>query len=132
MAKKSEKVDDQFDCEELVALARIDMEQNRLDRALSRLKRALVENSGHDQANLLAARVYAQLGLFDRAEQGFKTFLESNPEAIIERFQLGMSLFDSGKASDALVAWDEVLKAEPTYPPALFYKALANAKRAGG
>ena len=127
MSKKTEKIEEQFDCEELVALARLDMEQSRLDRALSRLKCALVENASHEQANLLIARVYAQLGLFDRAESGFKVYLQANPEAIVERFQLGMSLFDSGNSKDAVAAWESVLKTEPTYPPALFYKALANA-----
>lgn len=117
-----------YDAEELVALARLDMDKGAVDQALLKLKQVFAEGEPPAEAASLMARLYAQLGLFKRAQEFYQRFLQKNPDAMLERFQLGMTYFDGGQATEALAIWEELLKATPNHPPALFYKALALAQ----
>lgn len=117
-----------FDSDELLALARRALENNDLEGGLLKLKKVIAETNPPDEALTMGASVYAQLKLFDRAEKLYQRYLEKNPKAFLERFQLGMTRFDSGKPAEALKVWDEVLKEKPEFPPALFYKGLALAR----
>jgi tetratricopeptide (TPR) repeat protein len=117
-----------YDAEELVALARLDMDKGAVDQALLKLKQAFAEGEPAAEAASLMARLYAQLGLFKRAQEFYQRFLQANPGAMLERFQLGMTYFDGGQVKEALAIWDELLKETPNHPPALFYKALALAQ----
>jgi tetratricopeptide (TPR) repeat protein len=117
-----------YDAEELVALARLDMDKGLMDQALLKLKQAFAEGEPPAEAASLMARLYAQLGLFKRAQEYYQRFLQFNPGALLERFQLGMTYFDGGQTNEALAIWEEILKETPTHPPALFYKALALAQ----
>jgi tetratricopeptide (TPR) repeat protein len=115
---------DGFETDELLALARLAIESNDFEGALRKLKKVVNTENAPAEGLALAARVYAQLKLFDRAEKLYQRFLEKHPDATLERFQLGMTRFEGGKASQALEVWDVVLKEQPNYPPALFYKGL--------
>lgn len=117
-----------MDGEELFVLARLDLEQGRIEAGLLKLKRALVEEGAPAEVRLETARVYAQLGLRKKAQSHFKTYLEQKPDDVDARFQLGMALFEDNQSSTALLLWDQVLKSSPQYPPALFYLALAAAQ----
>ena len=119
---------DLFDGDELVALARYDIEQGRLDEALRKLKQALMDEATPSEALSMIARLYAQIGLFERAKDCFQKYLQAEPGALIETFQLGMTHFDAGQRSEALTIWEELLKQHPTHPPALFYTALIRAQ----
>jgi tetratricopeptide (TPR) repeat protein len=119
---------DDFDTDELMALARIALERNDLEGALLKLKKLVGSNDAPADAFALAARVYAQVGLYDRAEKLYQRFLEQHPEAVTERFQLGMTRLDSGKPDKALEIWEVLLKEQPAHPPALFYKSLVLAQ----
>lgn len=118
----------EFDAEELVALARLDIEQNRLDRALGKLKRALTYEDVPAEGFAAAARVYGQLGLYERAKGLFAQFLEREPGAVLESFQLGMTHYDAGETDQALAVWENLLLEQPVHPPALFYKGLVLAQ----
>ena len=120
---------DLFDKDELLALSRLDIENGRLDEALLKLKRVLSEAQPPAKAIAMTARLYAQLGLFDRAELLFRRYVELDPEAVTELFQLGMSLFDGGKIEEAVEVWDKVLNLQSFYPPAIFYKGLVLAQK---
>lgn len=114
-----------FEADELVALARLDIERGVLDEALWKLKQAIMEASPPAEALAMTARLYAQLGLWERAKPLFQRYLEIEPRAVNEAFQLGMVHFDAGQASEAVKIWENLLKDHPTHPPALFYRALA-------
>lgn len=116
---------DAFETDELVALARLDIERNQLDEALWKLKQAQADAAAPAEVFAMLARLYAQLGLWDRAKPLFERYLAAEPNAVNETFQLGMVHFDSGQADEATRIWDKLLLTQPTHPPALFYRALA-------
>src|SRR5438045_9340711 len=99
-----------FDSDELLALARISLERNDVEGALLKLKKIMASASPSAEAGGLGARVYAQLGLYDRAGKLYERYLQANPKAFLEQFQLGMTRFDAGKPDEAVKIWDEVLR----------------------
>ncbi len=117
-----------FDADELLALVKLDLDKGEIEKALLKLKQLLAADNPAMEVYTIAARTYAQLGLFERAKEYFKKYLTNNPDALVETFQLGMAHFDSGEANDALATWDSVLAKDPVYPPALFYRGLAMAQ----
>jgi tetratricopeptide (TPR) repeat protein len=119
----------ELDSEELLALAKIDMDQGRMDQALIKMKHILNTDKGNSEALSMAGKIYAQLSLFDKAKNCFKQFLELQPESIIDKFQFGMVHFDSGDQDTALSIWNELLTKQPTHPPSLFYKGLLLAQK---
>jgi tetratricopeptide (TPR) repeat protein len=121
-----------WDADELVALARHDLQQGRLADALAKLKIVLNGANPPTIAMAMAARIYAELRLFDRARPLFEKFLTENAGATDETFQLGMVYFDTGDLDQALELWDRVLKDQPTHPPALFFSAMAHARKGRG
>lgn len=118
----------ELDGEELLVLARLDLEQGRIEAALLKFKRILAAGSPPVEAKLEAARVYAQFGLRKKAQSLFKSYLEQQPDDTDARFQLGMVLFEDDQREAAFPLWEQVLKKMPQHPPALFYKALATAQ----
>lgn len=120
---------DVFDVDELIALARHDIENNRLEQALEKLKCVLAGEAPADDALPLAGRVYGQLGLFKRAQESFRRYLALHPGAAHEQFQLAMSHYSHGELAEAQGHWDAILRAHPTHPPALYYSALALAQQ---
>jgi len=121
-----------LESDELLALARHDLKHERYDAALLKLKQARSETSGQQiPAGVLAelGRLYSRLGLRARAKEAFQEFLAREPEALQERFELGLTLFEDGAAEAALGLWEQVLRTSPLHPPALFYSSLALAQR---
>jgi len=116
---------DHFDVSELSALAKLDVEASRLDLALEKLKVANKREDRVPELDILLARIYAQLHLFDKAIAHFKKYLEFHPDAVLERFQLGMVYFDKTDFATAMNLWDGILSQYPTHPPALYYRANA-------
>ena len=112
---------DFYDDEELLALARFDLGRDRPEEALWKLKKLLGAAEPSADAVVLAARLYAQLGLIDRAQGLFKRYLELRPGSMQETFELGMTHFDKNDLVPAQARWEEVLNALPTHPPALYY-----------
>lgn len=118
-----------FDAQELFALARLDLERGSLEQALHKIKQLLADPEIPNEAFGFAGRLYAQLGLWDRAKELFHRHLKLNPESVTEAFQLGMVHFDTAQTDEALKIWTELLQREPAHPPALFYCGLALAQR---
>jgi tetratricopeptide (TPR) repeat protein len=116
---------DSFDADELLALARVDIDRGELAEALWKLKAVHADSSPPAESFSMSGRLYAQLGLWDRAKSMFQKYLEQNPAAVTEAFQLGMVHFDAGKLAEAKSIWESLLKENPTHPPVLFYLALA-------
>ena len=127
MAKKTaSSIIDLYDGDELVALAQLDMSEKRFDEALWKLKLAVSESKPEPKALALIGKLYAQLGMYDKAKKHYQTYLKAMPDSTVEHFQLGMVHFDSGDSKTAQSIWNEVLKKSPTFPPALYYIAVAH------
>lgn len=120
--------DIQFDQDELLALARRDLENGRVEEALRKLKLLIAEPDALADALPLAARIYAQLGLTERAQTCYRRYLAARPDAVLESFELGMTHFDRGDTGEAETLWRGVLERAPTHPPTLFYRALLHAR----
>lgn len=125
---KSEDKIESLDKEELLALARLDIERGDLEAALLKLKQVLVDESPPLEALSMGGRLYAQLGLWDRAKALLQRYLSQQPNAINETFQFGMVHFDSGQTAEAKKIWEGLLKTVPAHPPALFYYGLVLAQ----
>lgn len=121
----SEPITNDFDSEELLALTRLDIEAGRQEAALAKTKKLLASRNPPAESLAIAGRLYAQLGLWDRAKGLFQQYVAANPKARTELFQLGMVHFDSGKIDEAIKTWKDILKDDPTHPPSLFYSAYA-------
>lgn len=119
-----------LDTDELLAFVRINIEKREFEPALKKLKVIIGSDDVPAEAYLIAARLYATLGLFLKSQEHYKLFNAAEPENTIGRFELGMTLFDSNDNTGALEHWKLILDANPTHPPALFYSALAQAKLA--
>lgn len=116
-----------FEADELLALARLDIERGALEEALRKLKQLTALKEPLADAFSLTGRLYAQLGLWDRAKREFQRYLEKEPNAVTEAFELGMVNFDAGHREEAKRIWDGLLQKHALHPPALFYRALLSA-----
>lgn len=116
---------DIFTSNELFALANSDFENKRFDRSLFKLKHCLNRADCPFSAIALAARVYATIKLFEEAAILFQKYVYGIPSALTERFEWGMVCFESGKLSDSIEIWTEVLMMDPHHPPTLYYLAIA-------
>src|SRR5688572_29000919 len=107
--EKSINSGSEFDNDELLALATLDIGKGNTENALQKIKTVLAGNNPPDQAFAMAAKIYAQLKLFARAQEMFKTYLKAKPDSPLETFQLGMTLFDAGQRQEALQVWEGIL-----------------------
>jgi len=119
---------DIFENDELLALARLDLERGDSESALRKLKQVLADKAAPSEAVTMAASLYARLGLFERSRILYQRHLASHPGSLLESFQLGMTYLDGGQPREAVAIWEKVLKEHPTHPPALFYMALVLAQ----
>lgn len=113
-----------YDVDELLALARMDLQEKNCQESLWKIKLAMGKCDDGHEAYALAGRVYAQIGLYDKARDAYVNYITHNPDAILERFQHGMVLFDMGDFEKAQATWQELLQQSPGYPPALYYMAI--------
>lgn len=107
--------------DEIMALLKIDLQKEDFDKAL--IKTKYIKKPDQEAISLIA-KVYAQIGLFEKSRKYYEQFLKKDTGAVNERFQLGMVLHDSGDVQGAYQEWNNVLESEPTHPPTLFYKGL--------
>lgn len=114
---------DILELDELVILAGLDLEANNLAGALIKLKLAHRMGGKGDLLPMLA-RLYARLGLFEKAKTLFAEYLQDNPDALIEKFQYGMTFYDSNQLNEAHGVFESILDKEPHHPPAMFYSSL--------
>lgn len=120
---------DILDFEELIVLAKLDLEANNLSDALVKLKLAHSSN-GNSESLVMLARLYARLGLFDKSVPLFQEYLKENPDALHEKFQYGMSLFDNNQDEEALEVFEDIIDSEEAiHPPAMFYSTLILSKQ---
>lgn len=114
-----------MDPDERLALAKYEAQRGELQRALAMLKPLIAAERPPADSLAVLARLYARIGLMERAQAAFRRYLEYHPGAVHETFELGATYFDEGDDGKALEYWDRALALQPTHPPALFYSAAA-------
>jgi tetratricopeptide (TPR) repeat protein len=114
-----------FDQDELFALSQVDMKNQNYERALEKIKIIMSRENIPIETLALAGKLYASIGLFEKARDAFFNFTQQVPNAYLELFQLGMVERDMGNISLATTIWEKVLEIEPNYPEALYYLADA-------
>lgn len=92
---------DKLDNEELLRLALDAINHGRDADSLVMLKTLLERDPQHVHAQYLLAAQHAQLGMFDRAEAGFRAAVAAAPDLAIARFQLGQLLVMKGTIEEA-------------------------------
>ena len=92
---------DKLDNEELLRLSLDAMNTGRDADSVVMLKTLLEREPGNVYAQYLLAAQHAQLGLMDRAEEGFRKTVEVAPDLVAARFQLGQLLLVKGEAGEA-------------------------------
>lgn len=92
---------DKIDNEELLRLALDAMNTGRDAESLELLKSLLERDGANTYARYLLAAQHAQLGMMDRAEEGFRAVVSAAPELEVARFQLGQLLLLKGDAAGA-------------------------------
>lgn len=117
--------------DELLALARIDLADNKLEAALVKLRRAERIEPQRPDVLFELARVHARLALRDAARAGYQRVLAAQPDHLLARFESGMVEFDDDRLDEAERIWGEVLAVEPGYPPAEYFNALIVLRRGG-
>jgi predicted Zn-dependent protease len=80
---------DKLDNDELLRIALDAINQDRHADAVSMLKTLLERDARHVFGTYLLAAEHAQLGMMDRAEDGFRKTVELAPDFPMARFQLG-------------------------------------------
>ncbi len=111
--------------DEHLALALHEIELKAFAPALGRLKRLVAAAQPQAEAHQALAKLYGTLGLPQRAQAQFESYLALRPQALHERFELGMSLLEQGQPEQALQQWQAVLAQQAGYPPALYFSAVA-------
>ncbi|ATE71070.1 hypothetical protein [Lysobacter capsici] len=92
---------DKLDNEELLRLALDAINNGRDADSLVMLKTLLERDPKHVHAQYLLAAQHAQLGMFERAEAGFRAAVAGAPDLAIARFQLGQLLVMKGTIEEA-------------------------------
>jgi tetratricopeptide (TPR) repeat protein len=108
-----------LDNEELLRIALDAVNQDHHAEAVSLLKTLLERDPRHVFGTYLLAAEHAQLGMMDRAEEGFLRTVELAPEFPMARFQLGQMFLVKGNATAAV----ETLAPLAQLPPG---QALSN------
>lgn len=92
---------DKLDQDELLRLALDALHHGRDADAVVMLKSMLEREPRHTYALHLLAAQHAQLGMFDRAEAGFRAAVSSAPDFPVARFQLAQLLVMKGALDEA-------------------------------
>jgi tetratricopeptide (TPR) repeat protein len=116
-----------FDDNELLALADWHFQNDQHEGALDKLKVLLGRGSAPLQTYALLGRLYATIGLFGKAKEAFRFYLDNESDesrTVNETFQLGLVERDMGNTDGAIQIWDNLLQKHPNHSPALYNKAL--------
>lgn len=97
---------DKLDNDELLRIALDSINHDRHAEAVSVLKTLLERDSRHVHATYLLAAEYAQLGMLEKAVEGFRLAVDLAPDFPMVRFQMGQLYLVMG---DAYAAKQELL-----------------------
>lgn len=102
--------------------------------ALPKLKQLQQSYPDDVMVNGLLASVYAELKLFDKAEQQYRKLLELDSRNHLARFQYGMLFFNRAEHKQALDIWQPLLEVDEEFVCKYFasraYQALGDIQSA--
>jgi tetratricopeptide (TPR) repeat protein len=119
--------------QELTSIAEL-MRQQDFHNALPKLK--LLQQSYPDDVmvNGLLASAYAELKMFDKAEQQYSKLLELDSSNALARFQYGMLFYNKAEHQKALDIWNPLLEINEEFICKFFasqaYHAIGNDEHA--
>lgn len=93
---------EKLDNDEVLRFTLDAMRRGQDAEAVNLLKTLLERDPEHVHGQYLLAAQHAQMGLFDRAEMGFRAVVASAPELGIAHFQLAQLLLSKGARDEAL------------------------------
>jgi tetratricopeptide (TPR) repeat protein len=114
------KVDD----DELLHLAIEASREQRHGDAINYLKQAVERSDSNYKAVYLLAAQHAQIGLNDRAIEGFRKAIEMEPNLSPARFQLGLLLLVNGRVEEALAEWQPLERLDESDPYLHFSRGM--------
>ncbi len=106
----------ELDDEELLHLAIEASRGQRHGDAIAYLKQAVANSRTNTRALYILAAEHAQIGLTERAIEGFKQTLDLEPGLSPARFQLGLLYLCNARVAEALEAWKPLEKLAETDP----------------
>ncbi|MFC0677965.1 hypothetical protein ACFFGH_08940 [Lysobacter korlensis] len=92
---------EKLDTDELLRLSLNAMNNGQDGDALVLLKTLVEREPSHPMGRYLLAAQHAQLGLMDKAEEGFRLVVAVAPDFFMARFQLGQLLLVQGNATES-------------------------------
>lgn len=113
-----------LDTEELLHIAIAESRANDHAGAITHLKQLLSTSPGHADATFLLAAMYAEVGMFDRAEETMRKALDLNPALHTARLQLGQLRYRAGDLAGARAAWAELSQLDEHSAVRLFAESL--------
>jgi tetratricopeptide (TPR) repeat protein len=122
-------VDKNIDAQEFLHLAIESSNNKNSEDTLNYLKSALELSPDFAEARLLLGATYADLGMFDRAEEQIKTAIEYDNGLSVAHFQLGLLYITSNRVDEAMASWaalDNLDEENPYYLFKVGLLALAN------
>lgn len=115
---------EKIDNDELLRLTLDSINQERHADALSMLKVLLERDTEHAFATYLLAAEHAQLGMMDRAEEGFKKAVKLAPDFLMARFQLGQLYLVKNETSLAIEMFTPITLLPDGHTLAAYAKGL--------
>jgi Flp pilus assembly protein TadD len=114
-----------LDNEELLRLALDATGNNNHADAVSMLKTLVERDNKHVFGTYLLAAEHAQLGMVDRAEEGFRRTVNLAPDFAMARFQLGQLLMVKGDNAGAAETFAPIAQSTGSDALPAFARALA-------
>jgi hypothetical protein len=105
------------------------LQKGSAEDARTTLEQALQIRPGNQRGRNLLALSCFKLGLFERAEELYRTLIGEHPEDPALRINLGLVYLKMGRSDDAAGVFCSVLDRIPDHPKASNYLALAYAQR---
>lgn len=118
---------DKLDSEELLRLALDAMNSGRDAESLALLKTLIEREPGNANGHYLLAAQHAQLGMMDRAEEGFQAALRAAPDLAMARFQLGQLLLIQQRPEEAKTVFAPLVAAPRGVALGAYARALTAA-----
>lgn len=110
--------------EELLHLAIESVRRGDHGSAISYLKDGVVRFSEDAKLAYLLGAEYAQIALYDKAEQEMERALQLDPELVTTSFQLGLLQLSQGKLDAAKTTWQRLDKLPTEHALQLFKSGL--------
>ncbi len=108
--------------------ANLDIENNRLDRALPLLLRVVASDPQIYSAQYYLGLAYARQGNFARAVTPLRKAIELQPDAMMAHYEMGLALFETGDWKTAAAHFEIVVDKNPQWVDARYSLASVYAR----